>query len=131
MTTATTSSIDTTSVIRRALVAWDVTVLREIGGGHSGARVLVVDLAAAKEADGHQHTETFEPGQYVLKVQPAVTCVGESPESTRHLEAAAVNAEFSIQHIPALRHFANIDGASLLLYEIAGQSLANFVVTLR
>lgn len=120
-------AVDPTALIREAFPGWQVAILREIGGGHSGARVFVVDLARSASGETRQK-QTLEPGQYILKIDSAPPASAKTPEATRHRDASAVNEDFSRAHIPALRSFAAVDGCAVLLYEIAGQSLANFVV---
>lgn len=121
------SAADVTALIQEAFPDWHVAILREIGGGHSGARVFVVDLARGASPQGNA-SAALEPGQYVLKIDRAAAASAKTPEATRHQDAQAINDDFSRAHIPALRSTDAVNGSAVLLYEIAGQSLANFVV---
>jgi hypothetical protein len=119
-------SPDFAATIRQAFPAWNVAILKEISGGNSGARVLVVDFAP-QSALGSTPEPDLQPGQFILKLQAELAWSGEAGESERHAAAAAKNSDFSRAHIPALRHATAIDGVSLILYEIAGQSLTGCV----
>lgn len=118
-------SLDIENRTRHLFPGCKTSILKEIGGGHSGAVVLLVDIdiddAVTKATLGVQ------PGQYILKVQTPNPWPGETQESERHSEAASRNPEFGLAHIPVLRHSETVDGLLLLLYDIAGQSLASFV----
>jgi hypothetical protein len=115
---------DIAVLCRRAFPDYRVSILREIDGGRSTARVLVVDLVASNGPTGEPTTLN---GQFILKVQPRVTWPGEQPESSRHEAAASRSPEFSLGHIPRLRFSTDIDELSVVLYDIAGHSLAGFV----
>jgi tetratricopeptide (TPR) repeat protein len=119
-------SPDFAAAIQQAFPAWNVAILKEISGGNSGARVLVVDFAP-QSALGSTPESDLQPGQFILKLQAEPAWSGQAGEPERHAEAAAKNSDFSRDHIPALRHATAIDGVSLILYEIAGQSLAGCV----
>jgi hypothetical protein len=118
-------SLDIEGLTRRCFPGRKTSILKEISGGQSGAAVLLVDIAvdprSAVAAGG------LQPGQYILKAQAQNPWPGEAQESIRHSEAATRSTAFGTAHIPALRSSETIDGTLLLLYEVAGQSLASFV----
>lgn len=125
MTSIDIASLNIERLARRCFPDCITSILKEISSGQSGAAVLLVDIGvdSASTTTGAR----FPPGQYILKVQVQNPWPGEAQESIRHSEAASRSAEFAVAHIPALRYAETIDGILLLLYEIAGQSLASFV----
>ncbi len=118
---------DLASLHRKCFPNRIVTVLKEISDGESGASVLLVDFSAVHDASGPNTGGELQPGQYILKTQPHSVWLGEKPESTRHADATDRNSHFASKHIPDLRYSASVDGWLVLVYEIAGQSLVNFV----
>lgn len=97
-----------------------VSVLRDLRGGRSGARVLLVDIAPASAHD-------LRSGQYVLKISDSALWPGEEPESARHSIAETRNPDFSKSHIPKLVKGTVGKDQIALLYEIAALSFSNVV----
>jgi hypothetical protein len=118
---------DIAALCRKVFPAWNVAILKEVDGGHSEARVLVVDLVPVGAASDVSVPPELASGQYILKVQPSTVWPGEMPESSRHATAATRCPEFSHEHIPRLRFSSDNDDVSILLYDIAGHSLSGFV----
>lgn len=117
---------DIAALCRKVFPAWKVAILKEVDGGRSAARVLVVDFVPAG-ATPEVPAPPGLSGQYILKVQPSTLWPGEKPESSRHEAAVQRCPEFSDQHIPRLRFSTDSDDLSILLYDIAGYSLSGFV----
>src|ERR1700676_4790538 len=118
---------DIAGLCRKALPSWKVAILKEGDGGRSAARVVVVDFVPISTAPETQDPAKLSSGQYILKVQPHTLWPGEKPESSRHEAAVKRSKEFSDGHIPRLRFSAEIDDLSIVLYDVAGHSLAGFV----
>jgi len=119
------ASIDIQHFTKQCFPGFQTSILKEISGGQSGAAVLLIDIAVQDESA--KAANRFQPGQYILKVQYQNPWPGEAQESERHSEATSRSSEFATAHIPALRYSETIDGVMLLLYEVAGQSMASFV----
>src|SRR5438105_3916826 len=106
-----------TALARQFIDVWapgaKVSVLRDLRGGRSGARVLLVDIAPAGASD-------LRSGQYVLKVSDGVVWLGEEPEWARHSVAEARNPNFSNTHIPRLVKYSSGKDPVASLYEVAG-----------
>jgi hypothetical protein len=120
-------AFDATQSIRDALPECNVAILREIGGGHSRARVFVVDISPVVSASPGQQT-SVAPGQYILKIDAATAPFAEKPEADRHEEARNNDAPFAAAHIPALLRVKVVGAVCVMLYDIAGHSLSSFVV---
>lgn len=118
------ASFDIESLTKQCFPGVKTAVLKDIAGGQSGAVVLLVDLTTDTSAGA---TGGVPSGQYILKVQLPNPWPGEAQEAVRHSEAQAKSSAFGANHIPALVFSDTVDGTLLLLYDVAGHSLASFV----
>jgi hypothetical protein len=118
---------DLNLLCRKIFPGWNVALLKEIDGGRSEARVLLVDFVPSPVPLEDPISPQLTSGQYILKIQPISLWSGEQPESSRHEAAVERSQSFSRDHIPTLRFAVESDDVFILLYDIAGNSLAGFV----
>lgn len=114
---------DIEHLTRKCFPGCRTSILKKIDGGQSGALVFLVDISVNNDSEGT--TTHFLNGQYILKVQDSPH--GQKQESLRHTDATDRNRVFATAHIPKLLYSETIESYLFLLYEVAGQSQANFV----
>jgi hypothetical protein len=97
-----------------------------LGGGHSGAIVLRVDIAEGqtrKESNKSESPERVKSGYYILKLSAPSPEGYTANEAQKHQAARKWDESFAKDHIPELEREYHSQEGDALLYRIAGDSL--------
>lgn len=99
-------------------------ILRELVGGKTKARVLLVDIIATQTAEGTKSPAQRLSGQYILKIDEKADEWDEPTEADRHRKAIEwdKSGQFAQKHIPKLQHSFEQGSTLLMVYDIAGLS---------
>lgn len=122
------------ALYKSALDLWcpgaDVKIVSFLGGGFSGANVLLIDIEhEGQQSANHSLPESLK-GLYVLKLDSHRPRDGKDVDEAERLsQAINWSPEFAKRHMPTLERKYRAGERLALLYEIAGKSFTRLVRT--